>query len=64
MQIDTTEPAVVSDLTRKTKDKYMKKKQVEFAMKFRNHKDPSYFDPNANDKIFVAKHMVNTTTLR
>jgi hypothetical protein len=30
-----------------------KKKGVPFKMMFRHHKDPSYYDPRANDKIFV-----------
>lgn len=36
-------------------------------MKFRNYKDPLYYDANANDKIFVSAYMVsiynNATTL-
>ena len=61
MQIDTRETVIVQ--TRKEKNKYSKKKGVELVMKFRNHKDPLYYDAKANEKIFVAKHMVNTTTL-
>jgi hypothetical protein len=30
-----------------------RKKGVPFRMMFRHHKDPSYYDPKANDKIFV-----------
>jgi hypothetical protein len=29
------------------------KKGVPFKMMFRHHMDPSYYDPRANDKIFV-----------
>jgi len=29
------------------------------VMKFRNHKDPLYYDANANDKIFVSAYMVS-----
>jgi len=36
-----------------------KKDGVELVMKFRNHKDPLYFDANANDKIFVSAYMVS-----
>jgi hypothetical protein len=65
MQIDTTTAStavVVIRESRKEKQKYSKKKGVELVMKFRNHKDPLYYDPNSNDKIFVAKQMVNTAT--
>jgi len=63
MQIDTkTTSAVVIRQSRKEKQKYSKNKGVELVMKFRNHKDPLYYDPNSNDKIFVAKQMVNTAT--
>ena len=62
MQIDTTTTVVIRE-SRKDRQKYSKKKGVELVMKFRNHKDPLYYDPNSNDKIFVAKHMVNTATL-
>lgn len=30
-----------------------RKKGVPFKMMFRHHMDPSYYDPKANDKIFV-----------
>lgn len=36
-----------------------KKEGVELVMKFRNHKDPLYYDANANDKIFVSAYMVS-----
>lgn len=29
------------------------KKGVPFKMMFRNHLDPAYYDPKANEKIFV-----------
>jgi hypothetical protein len=29
------------------------KKGVPFRMMFRHHMDPDYYDPKANDKIFV-----------
>lgn len=32
------------------------------VMKFRNHKDPLYYNANANDKIFVPVYMVRNTT--
>jgi len=37
----------------KNKETNDKKKGVQMAMKFRNHQDPLYYDPEANDKIFV-----------
>ena len=54
-----------STIGKKEHNKYQKKKGVELVMKFRNHKDPLYYDPNSNDKIFVPTFMVNqnTTTL-
>ena len=58
MQIDTTTPDAVTVVDRATKNKYDRKRGVELVMKFRNHKDPLYYDAHANDKIFVAKHMV------
>lgn len=61
MQINTKQTVFTE--SRKDKQKYAKKKGIELVMKFRNHKDPLYYDADANDKIFVAKHMVNTTTL-
>ncbi len=30
-----------------------RKKGVPFKMMFRHHQDPQYYDPRANDKIFV-----------
>lgn len=30
-----------------------RKKGVAFRMMFRHHQDPAYYDPKANDKIFI-----------
>jgi hypothetical protein len=40
-------------MTRKERQKYMKKHSVKFEMKFRNFQDPLFYDPKANDRIFV-----------
>ena len=32
-----------------------RKKGVPFKMMFRHHKDPNYYDPTSNDKIFVPE---------
>ena len=32
-----------------------KKQGVAFRVMFRHHKDPAYYDPRANDKIFVPE---------
>ncbi len=32
-----------------------RKKGVPFKMMFRHHMDPDYYDPKANDKIFVPE---------
>lgn len=37
----------------KNKQEHGKDKGVAMAMKFRSHQDPLYYDPAANDKIFV-----------
>ena len=40
--------------TQNRKKRIQKKKDgVEMAMKYRNYRDPLYYDPKANDKIFV-----------
>ena len=39
--------------SRKAKRETLKKEGVEMTMKFRNHQDPLYYDPKANDKVFV-----------
>lgn len=48
--------------SKKDRQKFNKNKGVEMVMKFRNHKDPLYYNANANDKIFVPVYMVRNTT--
>jgi len=43
---------------RKANLKTKKKDGVQMVMKFRNHKDPLYYDAQANDRIFVPFHVV------
>jgi len=46
--------AAINNIPKKLKKtKYAKKDGVEFKMMFRHHKDPLYYDLNANSKIFV-----------
>ena len=61
-QIDTSSNPTLAP-SRKEKLKYNKKQGVELMMKFRNHKDPLYYDADANDKIFVPSIMVTRSTL-
>ena len=37
------------------KRKADRKKGMPFKMMFRHHMDPDYYDPKANDKIFVPE---------
>ncbi|CDW89648.1 UNKNOWN [Stylonychia lemnae] len=41
------------------KTKTDRKKGVPFKMMFRNHMDPDYYDPKANDKIFVPDNLTD-----
>jgi len=45
--------------SRKKNPQYKKKDGLQLEMKFRNHKDPLYYDAKANDKIFVPIYMVS-----
>lgn len=64
MQIDTKIGVTSSDviLTKKgEKHKFNKKKGVELVMKYRNYKDPLFYDKDANDRIFVPTTSVRQT---
>lgn len=55
-QIDTSskKQAEGGDIILQRKRKgFDKKNGVELQMKFRNHRDPLYYDKHANDRIFV-----------